>query len=179
MNWIDVAVVGAVAGGLLFGAQRGILRQGALMAGFYVSLVLATRYNGPAASLLVAHLPQADLSLASAYMLAGLTVGGTLAIGCLSQVAYANWTLPRAPAFDRLAGAGLGVAWSWAVLAFALTVLLYGLSFGWGTQEPLRQRLADQMQSSRMTGLVRSTLPPLRDTILPWLPGGLPAPLSA
>jgi uncharacterized membrane protein required for colicin V production len=179
MNWLDVTVVGAVAGGLLLGAQRGILRQGALMAGFYVSLVLAARYNGEAASLLVAHLPRADVSLASVYTLAGLTVGGTLVLGYLSQVAYSNWTLPSAPMLDRLAGAGLGVAWSWAVLAFSVTVLLYGLSVGWGAQEPLRQRLAMQMQTSQLTGVVRATLPPLRETILPWLPGGLPAPLSA
>src|SRR5437763_5896465 len=135
MNWLDLAVVGATLGGLLFGAQRGILRQGALMVGFYVSLVLAARYNGEAAGLLVARVPRADLSVASAYMLAGLTVGGTLGLGWLSQVVYNTGTLPRAPTFDRLAGAGLGVAWSWAVLAFAVTVLLYGLSFSWGAQE--------------------------------------------
>jgi uncharacterized membrane protein required for colicin V production len=179
MNWLDLTVVGAVAAGLLFGAQRGILRQAALMVGFYVSLVLAARYNGEAASILVAHLPRADLSIASAYTLAGLTVGGTLGLGWLSQVVYPGWGLARAPMFDRLAGAGLGVAWSWAVLAFAMTVLLYGLSFGWGTQEPLRQEVAVQIENSRLTGVVRATLPSLRDTIQPWLPGGLPAPLSA
>jgi hypothetical protein len=78
-----------------------------------------------------------------------------------------------------LAGAGLGVAWSWAVLAFAVTVLLYGLSFGWGAQEPLRHQVAVQLQSSQLTAAVRTTLPALRDLIEPWLPGGLPAPLSA
>src|SRR5262245_28792364 len=113
MNWLDVAVVGALVGGVLFGAERGILRQSALMVGFYVSLVLAARYNGQAAVLLVAHLPRADLTVASAYMLAGLTVGGTLGVGWLSQSAYGASALPRAPMLDRLAGAGLGVAWSW------------------------------------------------------------------
>src|SRR2546427_6742888 len=136
MNWLDLTVVGALAGGLLFGAQRGILRQSALIVGFYVSLVLAARYYGQAAGLLVAYVPQADPAVASAYMLAGLTAGGTLALGWLPQVVYGRGGLSRAPLLDRLAGAGLGAAWSWAVLAFAATVLIYGLSFGWGAQEP-------------------------------------------
>ncbi|HEY3107311.1 MAG TPA: CvpA family protein, partial [Chloroflexota bacterium] len=113
MNWLDLTVVAAVAGGLLFGMQRGILRQGALMVGFYVSLVLAVRYYGQAAGLLIAYAPWADPAVASAYMLAGLTLAGTLALGWLPQVVYGGAGLPRVPLLDRLAGAGLGAAWSW------------------------------------------------------------------
>jgi hypothetical protein len=35
------------------------------------------------------------------------------------------------------------------------------------------------MATSQLTGLVQATRPALRDLIEPWLPGGLPAPLSA
>jgi uncharacterized membrane protein required for colicin V production len=179
VNWLDLTIAGALVGGLLVGAQRGVLRQGALMAAFYVSLVLAARYYSQAAGLVVAHLPQADRMVASAYMLAGITVGGTLALGWLSQVVYGDGVLLRAAWLDRLAGAGLGAAWSWAVLAFAVTVLLFGLSFGWGAHEPLRHELIAQVDTSRLAAVVRATLPALRDLIVPWLPGGLPAPLSA
>jgi uncharacterized membrane protein required for colicin V production len=179
MNWMDLTVVGALAGGLLFGAQRGILRQSALMIGFYVSLVLAARYHASAVSLLIDYLPRADPSLASAYILAGLTVGGTLVLAGLPQFAYGGGRLTGAPMLDRLAGAGLGAAWSWAVLAFAGTVLIYGVSFGWGAQEPLRQQIVAQLAESQLSAIVRTTLPALRDLIAPWLPGGLPAPFSA
>jgi hypothetical protein len=178
MNWLDMAIAGGLAGGLLFGAQRGVLRQAALMLGFYVSLVLAARYYGQATGLLVDHLPHADRSLAGTYVLAGITAAGTLGVGWLSQGVYASWALPRAALVDKLAGAGLGMAWSWAVLGFSITVLVYGLSFSWGTQEPVRQRLAGQMERSQLIDTVRVTLPTLRDLIAPWLPGGLPAPLS-
>ena len=178
MNWLDVTIAGAVALGLLFGAQRGLLRQGALMAGFYLSLVLAARYYGPATELLVTHLPQADRAVASAYTLAGITLAGTLARAWISRAATIGEGVPGAVAVDRVTGAGLGVAWSWAVVAFALTVLLYSLSFSWGVQEPLRQEVGRQVEHSRLVVAVRGTLPTLQDLLSPWLPGGLPAPLS-
>src|SRR2546427_13304786 len=102
MNWLDLTVVGALAGGLLFGAQRGILRQSALIVGFYVSLVLAARYYGQAAGLLVAYVPQADPAVASAYVLAGLTAGGTLALGWLPQGVYGRGGVSRAPPLARV-----------------------------------------------------------------------------
>ena len=64
------------------------------------------------------------------------------------------------------------------MVAFAVTVLLYGLSFSWGTQEPVRAQLGAQVEASRLIGVVRASLPTLRDLVVPWLPGGLPAPLS-
>jgi uncharacterized membrane protein required for colicin V production len=178
MNWIDLAIAGVVCVGALTGARGGIIRQTGLMAGFYVSLVLAARYYGQAAGFVVTHVPAADRSVASAYALAGMTAGGTLGIGWLSRVVYASTGLPRVARLDRLAGAGLGAAWSWAVLAFAATVLLYGISFSWGASEPLRHDIDAQIEASRLIGMVRLTMPALRDLLTPWLPGGLPAPLS-
>jgi hypothetical protein len=70
------------------------------------------------------------------------------------------------------------MAWSWAVVAFAVTVLVYGASFSWGAREALRVDLATQLDGSRLIGLVRWTLPILRETIAPWLPGGLPVPFA-
>jgi uncharacterized membrane protein required for colicin V production len=177
MSWLDLAIVATMGAGILFGAQRGVLRQVALMGGFYVSLVLAAQYYSQAAGLVVTHLPHADRSLASAYALAGLTVAGTLGLGWLSHAVYAATGLPRVAALDRIGGAGLGAAWSWAVLAFALTVLLYGMSFNWGTNEVLRRDLNEQIGRSHLVGVVRGSLPAMRDLLVPWLPGGLPAPL--
>jgi len=177
MSWLDLTIVLTVLAGIFFGAQRGVLRQVALMSGFYVSMVLAAQYYSQAAGVVVTHLPGADRALASAYTLAALTIAGTLMFGWLSHAVYAATGLPRVAAMDRLGGAGLGAAWSWAVLAFALTVLLYGLNFNWGANEVLRRDMAEQMRRSQLVGLLRGTLPVLRDLLLPWLPGGLPAPL--
>jgi uncharacterized membrane protein required for colicin V production len=178
VNWIDLGIVGAVAGGTLLGAQRGILRQLLLMSAFYVSLVAAARYYADASSWVVTVLPTADRTVASAYALAGITAGGTLLLSWLSHQAYQSTRLPRIEVVDHVAGAGLGLAWSWAVVAFVVTVLAYGLTFSWGPNDAVRRQVDAAVQRSQVVGTVRATLPQLRDMLTPWLPGGLPAPLS-
>jgi uncharacterized membrane protein required for colicin V production len=178
VNWFDLGIVGAVVAGTLVGAQRGILRQLLLMAAFYVSLVAAARYYGDASGWIVRVLPNADRTIASAYTLAGITAGGTLLLGWLSHQAYQSTRLPRIEVLDHVAGAGLGLAWSWAVVAFAVTVLAYGLTFSWGTNDQLRGQVDASVQRSQVVGAVRATLPQLRELVTPWLPGGLPAPLT-
>jgi len=178
MNWVDVGVFGAVAAGTLVGAQRGILRQLVLMLAFYVSLVLAARYYGEASGWVVEVIPRADPTVASAYALAGITVVGTLFLAWLSHLVYRTTSLPRLAALDHVAGAGLGLAWSWAVVAFAVTVLAYGLSFSWGPNEALRGQIEVAVDRSQVVAAVRATLPALRDLVAPWLPGGLPSFLS-
>lgn len=179
VNWIDVSIVAAVLAGALLGAQRGILRQVALMAAFYVSLVLAARYYADASGLVVTHLRGADRSVVSAYALAGITAGGTLSLMWLWQTVYRSSYLPRIEVVDHVAGAGLGAAWSWAVVAFAVTVLGYGLSFSWGANDAMRSEIGGEVSHSQIVGAVRETVPQLRELVRPWLPGGLPAPLSA
>lgn len=178
MSWVDLGIFGAIAAGTLVGAQRGILRQLILMAAFYVSLVAAARHYAQASDWVVAYLPQADRTVASAYALAGITAGGTLLITWVSHQVYQSTRLPRIETLDHVAGAGLGLAWSWAVVAFAVTVLAYGLTFSWGPNEPLRRQIGAAVERSQVVGAVRATLPQLRDLVTPWLPGGLPAPLT-
>jgi uncharacterized membrane protein required for colicin V production len=178
MNWVDLGIFGAIGAGTLVGAQRGILRQLVLVVAFYVSLVAAARYYAEASGWVVSVMPQADRTIASAYALAGITAGGTLLLAWLSHQAYRSTSLPRLRVLDQLAGAGLGMAWSWAVVAFAVTVLAYGLTFSWGPNDALRGQMAGAVARSQLVGAVRATLPQLRDLVLPWLPGGLPAPLS-
>ena len=178
MNWVDLTIFGAIAAGTLLGAQRGILRQLLLMGAFYTSLVVAARYYAQAGGWLAAVLPHADRSLASAYALAGITVGGTLFLAWLSHQVYRSTQLPQIAIVDHVAGAGLGLAWSWAVIAFAVTVLAYGLTLSWGPNDAAREQVGAAVDQSQVVVAVRATLPRLRDLILPWLPGGLPAPLS-
>lgn len=178
VNWIDAAIVLVPVSGMAIGAQRGIVRQLILMGAFYLSLVIAARYYGQAAGVVVSYVPRADPTVASAYSLAGLTIGGTLLLGLVFRQAYGSTKLLRLRAVDRLAGAGLGAAWSWAVLAFAVTILLYGVSFTWGPNEWLRGEIESSMAQSVLVSTLRGTLPHLHELLAPWLPGGLPAPLS-
>jgi uncharacterized membrane protein required for colicin V production len=178
MNLVDTGIVLSLIVGLVYGAHRGVLRQILLLSAFYASLVVAARYYGEAAGFVTEHVTAADHTVASAYALAAITTAGTLGLAWLSHGVYRSTRLSRAVAFDRLAGAGLGMAWSWAVVAFAVTVLVYGASFSWGAREALRVDLAAQLDGSRLIGLVRWTLPILRETIAPWLPGGLPVPFA-
>jgi uncharacterized membrane protein required for colicin V production len=178
VNVIDVGIVLVFVSGALIGAQRGVLRQVAIMAAFYASLVLAARNYAAVADLLVVNLPHADYDVASAYTLLGLTVVGTAGMVWLSRQVDQATALPGSQAIDRLAGAGLGVLWSWAVVAFAVTLLIYGLSFSWGTQEPSRREVTATVTRSHLLGTVREGWPRLLDLVRPWLPGGLPAPLT-
>ena len=179
VNWVDVAIVAVVLTGAWLGAQRGILRQAALIGAFYASLVFAARYYGLASGYVVAYVPQADRSVAAAYALAGITVVGTLGLTYLSHIVYSSTTLPRLALLDHLAGAGLGVAWSWAVVAFAVTVLAFGLTLSWGASDPLRREVGAQIDRSRIVALARATEPRLYELVRPWLPGGLPSVLAS
>jgi uncharacterized membrane protein required for colicin V production len=178
VNGIDVGIAFVFLSGGIIGAQRGVLRQVAIMAAFYASLVIAARNYAAVAELAVAHLPRADYAVASAYTLLGLTAVGTLGLVWLSRQVYQATTLPGMEMVDRLAGAGLGVLWSWAVVAFAVTILVFGLSFSWGSQEPTRRQIGTAVGESHLIAGVRGEWPRLRDLILAWLPGGLPAPLT-
>jgi uncharacterized membrane protein required for colicin V production len=178
VNPIDVGIVFVFLVGALIGAQRGVLRQVAIMTAFYASLVFAARNYGDVAELMVRHLPHADYAVASAYTLLGITAVGTLGLAWLSRQVYQATALPGLQLVDRLAGAGLGVVWSWAVVAFAVTILIFGLSFSWGMQEPTRRQLGAAVVQSELLGAVRSGWPRVRDLVVPWLPGGLPAPLT-
>src|SRR5687768_11920197 len=73
MNAVDVAIAGIVLFGALMGAQRGVLRQVAVAAAFYASLVIAAQNYGAIAALLLEYLPRADYTVASTYTLFGLT----------------------------------------------------------------------------------------------------------
>lgn len=178
MNAVDLAIGAVVLAGALMGAQRGVLRQVAIAAAFYASLVVSAQNYGAIAEVLVEQLPRSDYTIASTYTLVGLTAIGTFVLVWLSQQVYRTTALPNLQVVDRLAGAGLGVLWAWAVVAFALTVALYGLTFTWGTQEPLRREVAGALVESELVGTARSSWPGLRDSLVPWLPGGLPAPLT-
>jgi uncharacterized membrane protein required for colicin V production len=178
MNPVDLFIGLAVASGALMGAQRGVLRQVLVAAAFYSSLVIAAQQYGVVAQLLVEQLPHADHAIASGYTLVGLTAMGTFVLVWLSRQVYRSTALPGLQLFDRLAGAGLGILWAWAVIGFALTVSLYGLGFSWGAQEPLRRDLAGALVRSELVGTARASWPQLRDSVAAWLPGGMPAPLT-
>jgi len=178
MNPVDLFIGLAMGSGALMGAQRGVLRQILVAAAFYSSLVIAAQQYGVIADLLVQQVPHADHAIAGAYTLAGLTALGTFVLVWLSRQVYRSTALPGLQLFDRLAGAGLGILWAWAVIGFTLTVALYGLAFTWGAQEPLRREVASTLVRSELVGTARASWPQLRDSVAGWLPGGMPAPLT-
>jgi uncharacterized membrane protein required for colicin V production len=178
MNPVDLFIGLAMGSGALLGAQRGVLRQVLVAAAFYSSLVLAAHQYGVVAQLLVERVPNADHAVAGAYTLVALTAAGTFVLVWLSRQVYRSTALPGLQLFDRLAGAGLGILWAWAVIGFALTIALYGLAFSWGAQDPLRREVAGALVRSELVGVARAGWPQLRDSVAVWLPGGLPAPLT-
>src|SRR5581483_1806532 len=81
---------------------------------------------------------------------------------------------PGAPRPPRRGRTGRG-----AVVAFAVTVLAFGLTLSWGTSDPLRREVGAQIDRSRIVALARATEPRLYELVRPWLPGGLPSVLAS
>lgn len=178
MGYLDAAAVGCALLGVTIGAQRGLLRQVALMVSFYAALVVAAAHSVEVAWLVRALLPRADASIAALYGLVAITLFGTCGLAWLFSQAYqatalAGWRLP-----DRVIGALLGLVLAWTIAGFLLTVVLHGLSFSWGSHDATRVAARAAVERSPTVALARLTWPHLRDGVAPWVPGGLPAPLT-
>lgn len=125
MNFIDVAILAVLAGFLLKGVLRGLLREICSLCGLVVGTLLALRFYGPLAETMAStfRLPKAfcaAVTFGLLFLAAVLTFWG---IGCLLTRFV---KLPLLGGMNRVAGGFFGLAEGMLLLA----VVLYSLGGG-------------------------------------------------
>jgi uncharacterized membrane protein required for colicin V production len=175
VSTVDLMLAIVLAAGVVVGLRQGLIRQVLALLAFYLSLVLAAQYY-PHVSRTLGDMFGGDQTARSAISLAVLFVVLAVILNWLIYYIYRDTALPNFPVGDRLAGAWLGLAWSWVLAGVALTIVNFALSISWQAWEPDRLAVVDMLRQSDLAPLVTGPLPMLYRTLRPWLPMGLPAP---
>ena len=177
VNTIDVVISLCMLMGMAAGFRQGFLRQAIDVAALYVAVVLAAQYYGMFTDLLAPSVGLDPTTLASLAMFGLFAVAWTALHG-MSYLIYPQTTLSRVAFFDRLGGAGLGLAVGMAIIGVGLTLFVFILQTPWGIYGANQQSLLNLVMTSRLDALIQSILPAFFQTLRPWLPRGLPAMLG-
>lgn len=175
INWVDVGIAFLLLNGVLMGVYHGLIRQAILLASVYISTVLAAQYYGVTADILRRFAQDSDPVARSFAAFALVFFVALVVLNWLGFAVYGNTRLPFLAAADAVGGALLGLVSSWALTCVALIIVNYGLKGTWIGVEPTISFVREQMVQSFLSPVVSSYLPTLTSTLLPWLPGGLPA----
>ncbi len=144
MNLLDIAILLLLAGFLLKGLWRGLLRELCSLCGLFGGLFLAMRYHGPLAELLMEQVAwPGQLCVVIAF--AALLLLTVIFFGLLGFVLSRFIKLLFLGGFNRVAGALFGLVQG----GLLLTLVLYGLSLstlpsplqGWFEQSRLAPSL--------------------------------------
>lgn len=174
VNSIDVVIAVCMVMGMAAGFRQGLLRQAIDVIAVYVAVALAAQYSGLLAGLLAPSIrinqtALGSLTMFGVFALAWLTLHG------LSYLIYPSTTLSQLAMFDRVGGAGLGLAVGTTIIGVGLTLFVFILQAPWGMNYTNQQSLVTMVASSRLDAVIQSYLPSFFDTLRPWLPRGLPA----
>jgi len=140
MNMLDIAILLLLAGFLLKGLWRGLLRELCSLCGLFGGIFLAVRYHGPLAELLMEQVAwPGQLCVVIAF--AALLLLTVIFFGLLGFVLSRFIKLLFLGGFNRVAGALFGLVQG----GLLLTLVLYGLSLstlpsplhGWFEQSQL------------------------------------------
>lgn len=174
VNSIDVVIALCMIMGMAAGFRQGFLRQAIDVLALYVAVALAAQYSGLLTALL---LPSVGLDQTT---LGSLTMFGTFAV-CwailhgMSYLIYPHTNLSQLAVFDRVGGAGLGLAVGTTIVGVGLTLFVFILQAPWGMDYSNQHALVSMVSTSRLDAVIQSMLPSFFDTLRPWLPRGLPA----
>lgn len=173
VNWLDILIILALAGGMLLGFMQGLLRQLLILGALLVSLVLAAQYY-QLAYLYVRQLePTMVETVAQVFtfflLLFVLVVALTI---LLADVMH--HVLPgqkQTGSVSRMLGGALGLV----VASLFITISLIGLTFMtitvWpGTGETVRLSLVNARQGSDFVAVFRQFFPLVLQIIRPWVP---------
>ena len=137
MNIVDIIVLLVIAGFLLKGLWRGLLREVCSLLGLVVGGFLAFRYQGPLGELLIESWKwPAQLSLVAAFLV--LFLSSVVFFGLLGYLLSRFAKLVFLGGMNRVAGGLFGIAQGLLLLAivlFALSLRPYPQSMGTVLQE--------------------------------------------
>jgi uncharacterized membrane protein required for colicin V production len=175
VNGVDLVLAAALVVGLAIGLTQGLIRQSLSLLALYLSLVLAAQYYPYIANNLRFWIGN-NSTVNGAVALAATFVVMALILNGLTHYVYRQTGVPALAWADRLAGAGLGFVWSWAIAGLALTVIAFATGASWQSWEDNRQTITLALNHSSLAHMVSALLPHLYQTMRPWLPLGIPAP---
>lgn len=150
MNWVDYSFAGIVVVSFLFGAFRGLVREGLSLATWILAFVLTLRYGPELADRLKASIEVANLRLIVGYVVCFF---GVLLVGAVLTLLIS--LLIRGSGLsgvDRMLGAGFGlVRGLFVVVAVVMLVGTTGNDDGSGWRHsqlvPKVQPVADQLRA--------------------------------
>ncbi|HEX2884339.1 MAG TPA: CvpA family protein [Candidatus Limnocylindria bacterium] len=121
LNWVDLAIIVALAIGVFVGFTQGIIRYLLNGLAVIVAFVLAAQLKGPIVDLLgfwTAFSPEGRELLIFVLLFIGLVVAGWFVIRAL----YRRTRLPIVRQLDEIGGAILGLLWVALLITFHLVV---------------------------------------------------------
>jgi membrane protein required for colicin V production len=106
MNWVDWAIVVVLAGSVLFGVFRGLVREVLALAGWIAGIWLALRFAADVGARIPLDLPAAfKVALAGAAIVVGVVIAAALAAWLIGKLLAAV----RLSGLDRMLGALFGL----------------------------------------------------------------------
>ena len=174
VNSIDVVIALCMIMGMAAGFRQGLLRQAIDVVAVYVAVALAAQYSGPLTALALPSINLDQTTLASLVMF-GVFAVTWLSLHGMSYLIYPSTTFSELAIFDRVGGAGLGLAVGSTIVGVGITLFVFILQAPWGMNYTNQQSLVSMVSSSRLDAIIQSYLPSFFETLRPWLPRGLPA----
>lgn len=175
LNWFDLAIIVALAAGIVIGYLQGLLRQVIGLAALYVATVLAAQYFTVVSGWIRAIFPLTPLRFANALGFFIILVFISSAISWLATDAYRMTKLRMFPLLDHFGGSVLGLISMVIIITVALPVLGFASGEALPAGEPTRILIFQGLQTSKLGPVFDLLKPTLLRALGPWLPGGLPA----
>jgi len=178
INALDVAIFVALAGGLMLGFRRGVIRQLLGMAAFYVALVLGAQYHRIIGGWIMSMGSGATWVIVDALSFCMLFVVVLVIFNWVGYQVYSDTRITFLRALDNIAGAAFGLLTMVLELIIGLSILRFMVSVNWSEWESLRQEVLRLFTGSTVEDVFLNAAPGLFVLIRPWLPAGLPAIFS-
>lgn len=158
LNWVDLAIILILAGGVFVGFTQGMIRYVLNAVAVLVAFVLAAQLKGPILDLLgfwTAFTPEGRELLVFVLLFFGFVIAGWFAIRAL----YRRTRLPVAKQLDELGGAVFGLIFAAMLISFQLVV--YDSFFlGGGETGGWVASYYDALNSSLIVAFLRDTVIP-------------------
>ncbi|MBW2475792.1 MAG: CvpA family protein [Deltaproteobacteria bacterium] len=136
MNGFDIAILAVLAGFLVKGLLRGLLKEVCSLAGFFVGAYLAFRYYGPLAEVLLDHV-EVPVQVAVGISFTALFLATMFLFLSLGFLASKFVKLLFLGVFNRILGGAFGVVQGVLLLAMVLSALSFQ-TLPWGLDPAFR-----------------------------------------
>jgi uncharacterized membrane protein required for colicin V production len=175
LNWVDFAVIVALAAGAFAGFQQGLVRYVASWVVLIVAFIVAAQLKGPLTDTLSnvwnAFQPSQREFWVFVVLFVGLSVAGWFVVRAFLRTTR----LPVIKQLDEIGGAVVGIAFAATFIVLQLVVLdtLFHGSNG-GEQTGWLKSYYDALNDSILVGVFKSTVIPVAGTLVrPFVPNDI------